>query len=262
MGKKVDLTGQVFGRLTVVSENGRSKGGHVLWRCKCDCGGEVNVSSACLRKGKSCSCGCLKREKFIERITRHGLQKSHLRLYESVRNHFKLLRKGRNGYQNWSLDARYSDDMNGVVKFCHDLLALQPDACARYEEDITLDLDKDNDAENVFKPESIVFRPSTENRSKHCDNIKLDDGRPLAEFCRKVGILTRENSKWSKQYRRIYRMYCKHHKAHPELVQKANELITLYTKTLKMVKLLEDARRIVSLVDARKLLQTSNQESV
>ena len=249
MGKKIDRTGQVHGLLTVVRENGRSKDGKVLWLCKCRCGNEVTVLGTNLRNELTCSCGCLKQEKCIERNTKHGLAKSNPRLYNSVRSHFRAIRNvvgRRYGYQNWSLDARYSDDMDGVAKFCRDLIALQPDACAVYEADRTLDLDKDNNVENVFRPESIVFRPSTENRSKQCDTLKLDAGRQLSEFCRCVGIPTRENGKPSKQYDRICHMYRTSHKAHPELVQKANELIALYTKTLKMVKLLEDARRILS----------------
>ena len=246
MSEKKDMTGLRCGRLTVVRENGRSKGGKVLWLCKCRCGAEVTVLGTNLRNELTCSCGCLKRDKLIGRNTEHGLAKSNHRLYDSVRSHFQLLRKGRSGYRNWLLDARYSDDMDGVAKFCCDLIALQPDACARYEADRTLDLDKDNDAETVFRPESIVFRPSSENRSKQCDTLKLDDGRQLSEFCRFVGIPTRENGKPSKQYNRICKMYSTSHKAHPELVQKANELIALYTKTLKLLQLLADARRIVS----------------
>ena len=265
MRKKIDRTGQVHGLLTVVRENGRSKDGKVLWLCKCRCGAEVTVRGTDLGNKKTRSCGCLKRANFIERKTKHGLVKSNPRLYHSVRLHFQTIRKEvgrRHGYQNWSLDTRYSDDMDGVVKFCRELLALQPDACARYETDRTLDLDKDNDAENIFRPESIIFRPSSENRSKQCNNLRLDDGRSLSEFCRCVGIQTFENGKMSKKYDRICHMYRTSHKAHPELVQKANELICLYTKTLKMVKLLEDVRQFASAADARKLLQTSNQESV
>lgn len=265
MGKKIDRAGQVHGLLTVVRENGRSKDGKVLWLCKCRCGAEVTVRGTDLGNKKTRSCGCLKRANFIERKTKHGLVKSNPRLYHSVRLHFQTIRKEvgrRHGYQNWSLDTRYSDDMDGVVKFCRELLTLQPDACARYETDRTLDLDKDNDAENIFRPESIIFRPSSENRSKRCNNLILDDGRSLSEFCRCVGIPTCENGKMSKKYDRICHMYRASHRSHPELVQKANEIIALYTKTLKMVKLLEDVRQFASVADARKLLQKSNQESV
>ena len=48
MGKKIDLSGMKFGRLTVLCENGRKRG-EVCWKCKCDCGNIINVSSYSLR---------------------------------------------------------------------------------------------------------------------------------------------------------------------------------------------------------------------
>lgn len=55
--KIIDLTGQRFGSLIVVKQNG-SKGGHKLWLCKCDCGKEKTVSGSKLREGEVKSCGC------------------------------------------------------------------------------------------------------------------------------------------------------------------------------------------------------------
>ena len=60
MGKKLDLTGQTFGRLTVLSEDGRNKPGDARWRC--DCGAETAVTGSSLRSGNTQSCGCLQRE--------------------------------------------------------------------------------------------------------------------------------------------------------------------------------------------------------
>ena len=55
----IDLTGQRFGRLTVLrQENGRKRGA-VLWTCKCDCGNVISAPSGNLRAGRKRSCGCL-----------------------------------------------------------------------------------------------------------------------------------------------------------------------------------------------------------
>jgi hypothetical protein len=62
MGKFVDLTGQKFGRLTVIERAGRDKNRNTLWLCKCDCGGETITRGDALKNGKTKSCGCL----FIE----------------------------------------------------------------------------------------------------------------------------------------------------------------------------------------------------
>lgn len=57
-----DLTGRVFGRLTVVHRAG-NRGGRACWLCRCSCGGEKIVSARDLKAGKVRSCGCLWHEK-------------------------------------------------------------------------------------------------------------------------------------------------------------------------------------------------------
>lgn len=61
MKKLIDLTGKIFGRLTVIEQIG-NKNGEAFWACVCQCGGVKNVRSSSLRKGLTRSCGCLSRE--------------------------------------------------------------------------------------------------------------------------------------------------------------------------------------------------------
>lgn len=67
MPKKRDLTGQKFGRLTVIKEQGRNKSKKVLWLCKCECGTEVVVISQSLTSGTTLSCGCYHKDKLKEK---------------------------------------------------------------------------------------------------------------------------------------------------------------------------------------------------
>ena len=60
MGKRIDLTGQRFGRLIVLEDVGRTKSKKVIWRCQCECGNIVDVVSTQLLSGKTQSCGCLR----------------------------------------------------------------------------------------------------------------------------------------------------------------------------------------------------------
>jgi hypothetical protein len=59
--RALDLTGQVFGRLTAVridqerTERGRS--GKIIWECACDCGATSYVQANNLRSGQSTTCG-------------------------------------------------------------------------------------------------------------------------------------------------------------------------------------------------------------
>lgn len=62
MERAADLTGQKFGRLTVIRRNGTGKSGNALWECICDCGNIKTIAGKSLRNGSSKSCGCLQKE--------------------------------------------------------------------------------------------------------------------------------------------------------------------------------------------------------
>jgi hypothetical protein len=68
MPKLIDRTGQRFGRLIALERNGTNTLNKVLWRCRCDCGNELNVVACSLVTGNTVSCGCWLKE----RITKHG----------------------------------------------------------------------------------------------------------------------------------------------------------------------------------------------
>lgn len=52
--------GQKFGKLTIISAQTKSSNSqNKLWKCLCDCGKEVYVTSNALTSGRTKSCGCL-----------------------------------------------------------------------------------------------------------------------------------------------------------------------------------------------------------
>ena len=57
--KRQELIGQRFGLLTVEGDSGQRKGRYTLWRCRCDCGGEVLAKRGQLLSGQVTSCGCV-----------------------------------------------------------------------------------------------------------------------------------------------------------------------------------------------------------
>lgn len=65
--KLIDLTGQKFGKWTVISRGENTKNGSARWNCKCECGNEGLVRGSALRSGKSKSCG--KCTTFIDSLT-------------------------------------------------------------------------------------------------------------------------------------------------------------------------------------------------
>lgn len=79
---KYDLTGQRFGRLTVIECMGSAHDHHKIWKCKCDCGNFTTVPSNALKLGRTQSCGCLALEHTVnmgKNSATHHLR--HTRLY-------------------------------------------------------------------------------------------------------------------------------------------------------------------------------------
>ena len=80
MAEASNLIGQKFGRLTVIDRAEKYKDGHAMWLCRCECGTEKVILEKCLKNGKTKSCGCLRKEITVKRLTKHGL--NNIRLYD------------------------------------------------------------------------------------------------------------------------------------------------------------------------------------
>ena len=73
----VDLTGLVFGELTVIGR-APSRGWVTWWSVRCNCGTQKEVAGGNLRSGGSRSCGCKRREFLSKAKTRHGQANSRI----------------------------------------------------------------------------------------------------------------------------------------------------------------------------------------
>jgi hypothetical protein len=72
MGRHLDLVGQDFGRLHVVSLSHRAERGRKVWVCRCACGESTLATTETLRAGTKKSCGCLHRERTGALNKTHG----------------------------------------------------------------------------------------------------------------------------------------------------------------------------------------------
>ena len=56
----IEMTGRRYGKLSVLERCWVTRGRGAFWACLCDCGNRTVVDGACLRSGKTSSCGCLR----------------------------------------------------------------------------------------------------------------------------------------------------------------------------------------------------------
>lgn len=83
--KKIrDITGQRFTRLVALERLNRKRGSSFLWRCQCDCGKIVEVSSNSLLSGNTRSCGCLRSDSIRRTNARLGCVADRMRLVDGT----------------------------------------------------------------------------------------------------------------------------------------------------------------------------------
>lgn len=102
MGKRQDITGQIFGKWTVLSYTGRISS-MSLYRCKCECGTERDVDRHRLVYGTSRSCGCARNSAPKNPYKTHGMWNT--RLYKAWENMKSRCRKN----SNYEYAHNYSD---------------------------------------------------------------------------------------------------------------------------------------------------------
>jgi hypothetical protein len=91
MKVKEEMIGKRFNRLTVLEHHSREKG----YLCQCDCGNTTIARGNTLKSGRHASCGCLMREKIVERQEKpnfEGLKHEIYRNYKksSIRRNYEF----------------------------------------------------------------------------------------------------------------------------------------------------------------------------
>lgn len=67
MGVAINIVGQKFNRLLVLSDSGKRRSS-IIWTCKCDCGNITDILGSSLKNGHTKSCGCFQKEKSSQTV--------------------------------------------------------------------------------------------------------------------------------------------------------------------------------------------------
>lgn len=65
-GKAIE--GKRFGRLTAIRPTNERKNNSVVWECLCDCGNTVLENQVALSRGRTLSCGCIRKEQVQQKL--------------------------------------------------------------------------------------------------------------------------------------------------------------------------------------------------
>lgn len=258
--KKIDLTGERFGRLLVIREYGRDKSGKILWLCRClgkngdDCGNEVAVTTGQLRSEHTQSCGCLRRERLSERNTTHDC--AHEPWYDTYNG---MMRRCGHWEGGKEYELRLYRDRGITV--C-ELWQKSPqdfgDWLIAHGWHNGLQIDR-IDNNQGYCPENCRVVTAKENGNNRRNTWRLDDGTPLAMFCSSIGIKTLEGGKVTKKYDRIRVLWKRRHKPHPELMQALKDDIDRQSHLLEIARL--KCRYAELMIEGIKKLTTSKSDT-
>jgi hypothetical protein len=180
----IDLTGQKFNRLTVISFAGRIKG-YSNWNCLCECGNTTITPATRLKRGTTKSCGCYAKEihgaKCKSRAT-HNRSHSRLhRIWSGMKNRcsnpndpgFKYYgERGVKVCERWKDSfANFAADMGEPPTEKHSIERI--------------------DNEKDYCPENCKWATVSEqnNNRRNTRFVTFNDQtKPLADWCRELGL--------------------------------------------------------------------------
>lgn len=188
MGSFIDLSGNRFGRLTVIERDHSKNGKVVFWLCKCDCGKTKSVSGGNLRSGHTKSCGCLKLESEASHfLSNDSIRKKNIRLYsiwKSMKR--RCYSKKHKAYHNYGGRGIFvCDEWIGNSGF-HNFVewAIKNGYC----DNLTIDR---IDVNKEYSPDNcrwITYKEQQNNRRNNRYITYKGETKTLAEWCEKYGI--------------------------------------------------------------------------
>jgi len=180
--KFIDLTGQKFGRLTVI-ERAENKGKKTAWLRKCDCGNNCTVMGTHIKSGRTHSCGCYHNEQLIKRATTHGMSYSRInKIYRKIKN-----RCYNKNYPEFKYYGGRGIEM--CDEWRNNFMAFYEWAMANgYADDLTIDRE---DTNGNYEPSNCRWATAKEQANNRRNNRYItynSETYTIAEWSEKLGL--------------------------------------------------------------------------
>lgn len=179
LGQYKDLTGKVYGKLTVISFYKR-EGRNTLWNCDCECGNTKIISTNSLNSGNCNSCGC------IDKYKTHGLSLSRLyRIYGGMKS--RCFYKKHMHYDNYggrgiTICDEWLDSEDGFINFYNWAVH------NGYKDDLSIDR---NNNDGNYEPSNCSWE-NTKKQRNNCRNSHIvtafGQEKTIQQWCDEIDI--------------------------------------------------------------------------
>ena len=170
----IDITGQRFGRLTVLRQV-ESKNGATRWLCKCDCGNEKIIYKSSLKSRETVSCGCWQRDKMVK----HNQTKTRLfKIWSDMKN--RCYNENNRGFKHYGARG-----ISVCKEWCDDFLNFKKWADENgYSDNLTIDRINVN---GNYCPENCRWITKYEQRLNKRNTLWIN-GESLTLYCKRNNL--------------------------------------------------------------------------
>lgn len=185
MGKIIDLIGNTYGRLTVISKLPSVPNCHdSWWLCQCSCGNESSVRTTSLKMGDTKSCGCYS----TELRTKHGENTKQGKKTKEYRTWDHMIQRCTNTnkpeYERyWGRGIKVCDRWRTYTLFLEDMGRAPSNKHS---------IDRINNDGN-YEPGNCRWATPTEQVNNRCNTVWIEykgERKTLTQWSRHLGINT------------------------------------------------------------------------
>lgn len=174
------MVGNVYSRLTVISEGPRTRGGERRWKCACECGEFAVVRQSSLKNGHTTSCGCYRLDVLRAKLTKgHDRGSPEYASWNSLRDRCNNVNNSRY-FQYGGRGISVCDEWGDFQNFYRDM-GDRPSGTS---------IDRIN-VDGDYCKENCRWATSTEQANNKTNNVKIcfnGETKTIADWARHIGV--------------------------------------------------------------------------
>lgn len=179
-----DLSGKVFGKLTVLRRVSNIYGKSGTWVCQCECGKTTELATGRLTSGHTKSCGCLKAEAARSRAKHNAAANG------KMTNEYRVWIEMKQRCYNPNCNRFYTHGARGITvceKWRDSFVAFMEDMRPR-PEGLALER-RDNDGN--YTPENCYWATRTEQARNRQNTVRATlngETKPVSQWCEELDL--------------------------------------------------------------------------